>query len=252
MYKRFLTVSLATACLFSAAGASAQAPEDPVASPAPMPMPAQPSDLAPAMPSQPRVEKIGEGVYRIGSITLYKRERRFTVPGRILRSKPPLEFLVIAKGGHKGYESLIELDTDAYLFNLACILTGLEAHTEGGARYHFDERPMEGPEVDLSVSWEVGGQRQQVPAEALLTSGGVSAEAAPWVYTGSRYVGDGIFLAAQDGTLVGFVHDPASIIEHKTGLGLGNFGAIAVSAIVPDVGTPIELTVSAKGASSSP
>ena len=52
-------------------------------------------------------------------------------------------------------------------------------------------------------------------------------------------------MAAQDGTLVGFIHDPASIIEHETGVGLNDYGAVGGNPdVVPPVGTPVTLTVS--------
>ena len=50
-------------------------------------------------------------------------------------------------------------------------------------------------------------------------------------------------MAAHDGTLIGFVHDPASIIEHKIGLGIGDYGAVAASKVTPKVGTKIEIEI---------
>ena len=47
-----------------------------------------------------------------------------------------------------------------------------------------------------------------------------------------------------DGTLVGFVHDPAAIIEHRIGLGLGDYGAITGNpGVLPPPGTTVVLTV---------
>ena len=66
-----------------------------------------------------------------------------------------------------------------------------------------------------------------------------------WVYTGSQMdtTGRGFF-AEQTGTLIGFVHDPLTVIEHRTGLGIGAYGVIAGNpALLPAVDTPIELTV---------
>jgi len=49
---------------------------------------------------------------------------------------------------------------------------------------------------------------------------------------------------ARSGPVVGFVHDPASIIQHRTGLGLGAYGAVRFRpSAVPPPGTAIDLTV---------
>ena len=45
------------------------------------------------------------------------------------------------------------------------------------------------------------------------------------MYTGSKFSADGHCMAHYDGTLIGFVHDPASIIEHVEGLGLEDYSA---------------------------
>jgi len=35
-------------------------------------------------------------------------------------------------------------------------------------------------------------------------------------------------MAQIDGVLIGLIHDPASIIEHREGIGIGNWGNIAI------------------------
>ena len=34
---------------------------------------------------------------------------------------------MVTQGGHKAYEALLEVNADAFQFNLACILIGLDA-----------------------------------------------------------------------------------------------------------------------------
>ena len=85
------------------------------------------------------------------------------------------------------------------------------------------------------------------PAAALMAVGGEPA-AGPWIYLGSRTLGDGSYEAQQIGTVVGFVHDPASVLEHPTGLGIGNYGAVGANPdLTPPVDTTLVLTVSAIG-----
>jgi hypothetical protein len=189
--------------------------------------------------------RVSEGVYRIGAVTLYKEEQRFSVPGRIVRLEPPLEFIAVSLGGVKAYESLIELEADAHVFNLACILLGLEKVPGGAPEFHFDERPVLGPPVSLTISWREEGGRREASVGDLLWDHGRPTAPATWVYTGSGFDATGAYLAAQDGTLVGFAHDPASVIEHKAGIGLGDYGAVGANLdLAPPVGTQIVLTVS--------
>ena len=67
-----------------------------------------------------------------------------------------------------------------------------------------------------------------------------------WIYTGSAFKQDGRYLADDGGVIVGFVHDPASIIEYAGKGALNRYGAIVPNptlGLAP--GTPIVLTVKA-------
>ena len=181
---------------------------------------------------------------KLGAITVERAAGRFAVPGVIVRLDPPLEFLAVTKGGVKAYESLIELETDAKTFNLACILLGFDAKKAKGAERHFDPSPAQGDPVRLWLGWGSGGERRRVPAGECLKVAGRDRVPEEWVYTGSTFTPDGHYLAEIGGTVVGFVHDPGSIIQHKGGLGLGNYGAVAGAPDrCPPVGTAVELTV---------
>ena len=186
--------------------------------------------------SGPQVMDLGNGRYRIGSIEVDKNAQRFTVPGSIigLAEDMPIEFLVIAKGGHKSYEALIELDVNAVEFNLACILIGLDTENATHPEYHFDQARVTGDVVNVRVSWVLEGHEQSYEIERLLR-GTAEPKDHVWVYTGSYFAQDGTYMAAMSGNLIGFVHDPESIIQHQKGLGLGEYGAITLD---PDVMPP--------------
>jgi len=52
-------------------------------------------------------------------------------------------------------------------------------------------------------------------------------------------------MAQADGTVIGFVHDPSSIIEHRIGVGLNDYGAVSGDkSIAPPVGTEVLLEIS--------
>jgi hypothetical protein len=217
-----------------APSASAEEPPNP-----PRPLERRSNDR----PPPPKVVDLGGERYRIGAIEVNKANRRFKVAGTIIRREPPLEFLAVTKGGYKAYESLLELDASAHEFNLACILIGLDAARSKGARRHFDPEPAVGDPVDLSVSWTLDGKTTHADAADLITTGGKTLARDEWVYTGSVIAPGGAYLAHVDGTVIGFVHDPASIIEHRTGVP-GNYGVpTANPQLVPARGTVITLIV---------
>ena len=209
---RWATIALAAACL--GAGVAPEAPK-------------------------PEITDLGNGRYRVGPVEIDKSTHELTVPGRVLRAEPPLEFLAVSKGGRKGYESMLELDATAFEFNLACILIGLDGErTRGRPTFHFDPQPVEGDGVEIEVSWGSGDAAQSRAAETLLTDGGKPV-ADEWVYTGSEFTRNGAYLAHIDGTLIGLVHDPSSVIEHRSGLGINTYGSIKAAEGAPPAETRV-------------
>jgi len=204
-----------------------------------------PSELPEQLSRQLKIVQLGEGQYTVGTIHIDQKKGELKVPGKVIRIKPPLEFLAITKGGLKAYESMLELESDAFEFNLACIMLGLDAKSSNKAEHHFDPRLIEGEPVEVWVSWQQNGKKIQMPGAKMLGGKGAKSASEEWVYTGSSFAPNGKYMAATDGTLIGFVHDPASIIEHKQGLGLNDYGAVgdANNPLAPPVGTAITLTI---------
>jgi hypothetical protein len=193
----------------------------------------------------PAIEDLGDERYRIGTITIDKAARKFTLGGKVLHLTQPLEYLAVKTEGYKGYESLLELETSAVDFQLACILIGLDDEDSVKPRFQFDERETEGQAVEITISWEVDGALKTTSAANAMTAGDGAFTDAGWVYVGSRpSPQDGSLLAEMSGTLIGFVHDPLSIIEHRTGARAGSYGMVkGNSELLPPEGSPITLTV---------
>ncbi len=194
------------------------------------------------------IERVGKNRLKIGNIVVDKETRSFEVNGRFLRDEPPFEFIAVAKGGDRGYESLLELEADVYQFNLACILIGLDNNRGIAPKFHFDPTPVDGDSVEIWLYWNLDGKGYQVEAANLVQYQNRSLNQGEWVYTGSSFApkeyGGGYLPAENGGTLIGFVHDPASIIEHRTGFGAGSFSEIVVSNNHPfTVDTPVVLRV---------
>ena len=200
-------------------------------------------------PPSPTVERLGEHHYRIGQIEVYRTEERFTVPATVIdlgSPQAPLEYFAVTKGGFKAYESLLELETNAIEFNLACILIGLERRdsVDASLRGRFDPQPTEGERVALWLSWEANGEQFHKPAIELIRLQDGSSPSDEWVYTGSLHDPEGQYAADIVGTVVGLMHDPASIIEHRVGIGLGKYGLAGYDpGITPPPGTRMLLTV---------
>lgn len=199
-------------------------------------------------PSQPALEKIGDNLFRLGSIRVDTGRHEISVPGSMNRDVTALEFIANTRGGLKAYETAVTLDTDAITFNTALILIGLnKSRLRNAPTTHFDPATPEGDEVEIFIECP-GRECQRMPAERLMYDRMTSTAASggTWVYTGSSFLPDGRFLAQQDGTLVGFVHDPASIIEYAAGAGLNRYGSIIVNptaGLAP--GTSVVMTLKA-------
>jgi hypothetical protein len=182
------------------------------------------------------------------SVRIERDAGRFSVSGRLIEREQTqgpqlLEYLVVKKGGLKSYEALLELDTTATEFNLACILIGLDASHAVLPRYHFDPEPAKGDPVTVFVEWDQDGAPRQVPASELLVVGAAPVTDNDWVYTGSIF-NPPRYLAEESGTLIGFIHDRDSIIEHRSGIGLGSGTRVSVNtAVLPPPGTPIRVIV---------
>lgn len=191
--------------------------------------------------------KLDHNLFKIGEIEVDKKGRSFKVSGHFLRQEPPIEFFAVAKEGSRGYESLFELESTVYQFNLACILIGLEQNKGKPPEFHFDPIPLEGDSVEIWVSWQHKGQSFRYEAADFFKLGDTTLTKANWVYTGSHFLPDGKYMADEaGGTLIGFVHDPASIIEHRIGI-MGMSELNLDKVVLPPLTTPVTVQIIYKG-----
>lgn len=195
--------------------------------------------------SQTLIEDLGDDRYRIGNIVVDKNKARFSLPAKVLHLDEPLEYLAVQRNGAKGYESLLELDTTAQEFQLAAILVGLDEKHSVKPRYQFDEREAEGQLVEIDITWGTGDNAVTVSAATALLAGDEPMDDDSWVYVGSVPDSQGARLMAEvSGAVIGFVHDPMAIIDHRTGAGIGAYGSITGNAeMLPPEGGTVTLTV---------
>jgi hypothetical protein len=209
------------------------------------PKPGGPPATAPATPV---VERLGTNLFRVGSIRVDTAGREISVAGTVNPGVVTLEFIANTRNGVKAYETAITLDTDAITFNTALLLIGLDrTRARNVPTVHFDPAIPEGDQVEISIECP-GRECSRMPAERLMydTNAKQAVPEGKWVYTGSVFLPDGRYLAHIDGTLIGFVHDPSSIIEYAAGAGLNRWGTIVLN---PNLGlkegTAVTMTVKA-------
>ena len=147
----------------------------------------------------------------------------------------------------KAYETLLEVDATGSEFNLACILIGLERPPNQQAFQRVQPRAARrSADRDLiSPGRRAGSGASSSAAEALLNPRPASRRTSiEWVYLGSSATQTGARFAADvAGTLIGFVHDPNSVIESVVGVGIGAYGSVQGNTRLPPVGSAIELIV---------
>ena len=68
-------------------------------------------------PVMSSIVDLGEQRYQIGEIIVDREAQEFSVPGKILHLRDPLEYLAVTTIGMKEYESLLALTTTARDFN---------------------------------------------------------------------------------------------------------------------------------------
>lgn len=210
----------------------------------------KPADPAGALP-QPKVEKLGPNLVRLGNIRVNTATKELTIAGTVNPDVRTLEFIANAKDGVKAYETAVSLDTDAITFNAALLLIGLDrSRSKNIPTVHFDKATPIGDTVEIFIECPKK-ECQRLPAERFMydTETKTTATNGSWVYTGSTFLSDGRYLAQVDGALIGFVHDPASVIEYAAGAGLNKYGTIVLNpnlGLTP--GTAVTLTVKAAAA----
>jgi hypothetical protein len=199
-----------------------------------------------ARKAPPAPKKAGENLVRLGKILIDTKNNEVSVSGRMLPDRT-LEFIASTRMGAKSYESAIELDTDAVTFNLAMLMIGLDKSRAVVPELHFGPT-VAGDPVEIWVEWGTGKTSRKIRIDELLYDERARKvpEMGAWVYTGSTMYPGGDFAAEVDGVLIGFVHDPASIIENTVGSGIHAYGTIKLNpALKLQAGTAVKLTVKA-------
>ncbi len=193
-----------------------------------------PNRTPPTSPAQ--VERLSASSLRVGNVQVDTARKEVSVRG-VVTDANVLEFVAVTKGGQKAYESAIELDTNAINFNLGMILIGLDQSRSVVPKMHLDPTQPKGDPVEVFVEWDGAAGRRRIRAEELIFNidSKRTLPVGPWVYTGSVFLKESnAYLADVEGSLIGFVHTPATVIDSPRPLASG--GSYGNDVINPSLG----------------
>jgi len=197
-------------------------------------------------PELAQIKNLGGGITQVGNIIVDENKKEVRVPGHLNMLEGPVEFIACTKGGMKSYESVLEMETNAIAFNLSMILLGLDPKKGKASAYHFDPSPPQGDSVDISIQWNTDKGVKSIMAQELIhnITSGKTLQADRWIYTGSIFLENGRYLAEDAGVLIGFVHEPASIIESHFSGKFPSYGTYVVNKdLLLEVGTEIQMVI---------
>jgi hypothetical protein len=129
------------------------------------------------------MKSLGKDRFQIGLIVVDKKQRRMTIPGRVLQLGVPLEYLAVSPHGMKGYESLLEVDASGSEFNLACILLGLDSSKATRPEMQFGAEPLTGQPVGFRIVWLDGKQRREISVPAAIPNATPPTKPACWSHS---------------------------------------------------------------------
>lgn len=187
------------------------------------------------------IEKVGEGRFRLGDITIDKHSRSINFPAQVNMDKGMLEYLLVHRKG-KTHESLLNTLVEGYDLQVAFLLLGYEGSDKKLA-HQGDPSSPQGDAIRIAIRQKGGAE---LPAEQWLINrfpdGDKDVGPIQWVYTGSLSW-NGRFAAQETGSFAAIWHDPAALIDNASPGGESNRIWFVKEGTVPPVGTPVDVVV---------
>ena len=198
--------------------------EKPAAAEKPVVEAEKPAAAEPGADPTKAIESLGGSRYRIGLIEFDKATRVVSIPAVVNMNKGLVEYLLVHESG-KVHESLFSTKVRPMEFNVALLLLDWKA---SGTFFDYTEPerggvPVKGAthrvenSLTIHVRWkDEKGKEQTVRIEEWLHNLDKKAHISegPFIYTGSRIMPDGSFLAQDTGSIVALMVDPASIVNN--------------------------------------
>ncbi len=211
------------------------------------PPPAPPAAAQPEKASYkiPPIEKMGNGIYKIGEVLVNKQEKSITFPAQVNMDMGMLEYLLVYRAG-KTHESLLRTNVSPYNLQVAFILLGYEGAEKRLERQGSPEVPK-GEPVRITVSNVAGKQTEVFPVERWLAN--KASESARdvsqlnWVFSGSYVNEYGGFMSQDSGSIIAIWHDPVAMIDNASPGGESNRIWFVKQGAVPSPGTAVTVTI---------
>jgi hypothetical protein len=199
------------------------------------------------------VERVAPGVFRLGTISIYKETKSLSFPAKVNMDKGLLEYLLVKSSG-KTHESLLRTDVEPYHLQIAFLLLGFEGTDRPIAVQGSEEIPKGDP-VEITIEYKktgtgsAGERSERIKTEEWVVKK-VNGDLKPigaldWVYTGS-VVHQGAFIAQVSGSIIAIFRDPAALIDNASLGGESDEIWFVNEKTVPPVGTPVTIIIKAK------
>lgn len=187
------------------------------------------------------VERIGEGMFRIGLVIVDKKQRSVSFPASVNMTTGLLEYLVVRNGG-KTHESLLKTEAEPYDIQLGLLLLGLSGTDRPLAIQGARELPHGDPVQILITQGKAAPFTPDKWLSKLVNEKKVDVPPLQWVFTGS-WINYGKFMAQVDGSIVSVYHDPVAIIDNASPGGDSDRIWLPREGSVAPVGSPVTVTI---------
>ncbi|RMG02980.1 MAG: hypothetical protein D6741_02925 [Planctomycetota bacterium] len=230
----------------SLVGAEAVLPVD--EAPEPEPIEEKPVDLGPPLVDDlDRLQRL-DPTY---PVWVDPEKKAVVMVGTICQRQAPLELFACLRQS-KEHESIVTIDTKAFLVHAGLLAIGLEPGHP--VQFYPEYVPAEGPEVDIEVVWkDENGKIHRARAQDWVRriSDGTAMDY-PWVFTGSQFLqdeetGKKYYYADSTGELICVSNFPASVLDLPVESTSSNEGLLfeAFTERIPPLGTPVTLILTA-------
>ncbi len=223
------------------------------------PPPAGVPDL-PETPGMP-IFDLGNGSYKIGSITIDKNARTVKFPVAVNMTQGLIEYLLVNKKG-KVHESLFSTTISPSNLHIAMLLLGVEGDPRSKgevsekdrangvgqgpvtAKQLKDAPAFQGDKVLITAAWKAGEKEMNYNVEDLVRNGKEKQSAArgSWIYTGSVLFG-GIFAAEAESSIIAMISDVTALINNPRPGHDDDTIWFADPEKIPAKGTSVEITI---------
>ena len=219
--------------------------------------PNKPAAAKPADGAKPQVEKLGEGKYRIGGVTLDAKTREIRFPTKVNMDNGLQEYIVCKGPQGKLHEALLVTEINATHLSLAFTLLryapspelfGLrdESGHPTGLYPNVPATVKAGARIAVDVEWVADGKTHRLPINdwLQLSVKQEGMKSGPWLYTGSDFY-EGKFIPEMSGDLAAIMVDQGCLINYpgSDNVDSGSQVWYAYPKRVPAVGTPVTVII---------